>query len=90
MARTHGKCHRNLRHFVPGTADVKEDLPLSQQDQDLGINEASGKCIRVCADDLIYRQVCQGVRGRVPGVFRFLTLRPRFDFGRQRLVSLQL
>ena len=52
MTRTHGKRHRNLRHFVSGTADVKEDLPLSQQDQDLGINKARGKCIRVCTDDL--------------------------------------
>jgi hypothetical protein len=53
MTRTHGKCHRDLRHFMPGTADVKEDLPLSQQDQDLRIHEARGKRIRVCADDLI-------------------------------------
>jgi hypothetical protein len=87
MARAHGKCHRDLRHFMPRTPDVEEDFPLPQENQDLQVYEARGKRIGVRTDDLMCRQVCQGVRGRLPGVFHVLTLRPRFGFGRQRSVS---
>jgi hypothetical protein len=87
MTGAHRQCHRDLSHFMAGTADVEEDLPLSQQDEYLRVYEARGKRIRICADDLICRQVRQGVRGCISGEFRVLTLRPCFGFCRQRQVS---